>query len=125
LLARYYTNLARGEAELLRDPVADLTRAFVEELNRLVDTTVVPGTRPAKQRRVILFFDTFEQLSDVTVPWLLEYFLQANISSNVVLVVAGRTPIEHTTSDPKRWLPYYDSQIIYSMSLNSFTQDET
>jgi tetratricopeptide (TPR) repeat protein len=42
-----------------------------------------------------------------------------------VLVVAGRTPIEHTTSDPKRWLPYYDSQIIYSMSLNSFTQDET
>ena len=125
LLARYYTNLARGDAERLLDPVADLTRAFVEELNRFVDTTMVPGSRQAKRRRVILFFDTFEQLADVAAPWLLEYFLQANISSNVVLVVAGRTPIEHSTTNPKRWLPYFDSETIYSISLNSFTQDET
>jgi tetratricopeptide (TPR) repeat protein len=124
-LARYYTNLAHGNAESLLDPVADLTGAFVKELNHLVETSKVPGSRPANRRRVILFFDTFEQLADVAVPWLLDYFLQANISNYVVLVIAGRTPIEHTASDPKRWLPYYDSETIYSISLNSFTQDET
>ena len=125
LLARYYTNLARGKAEHLLEPVADLTRAFVEELNRLVNTTVVLGSRQTKRRRVILFFDTFEQLAGVAAPWLLEYFLQTNISSNIVLVIAGRTPIEHSTSDPKHWLAYFDSETIYSISLNSFTQDET
>jgi len=125
LLAKYYTNLARGDAERLLDPVAELTRVFVEELNRFVDTTKVLDSRQTKQRRVILFFDTFEQLADEAAPWLLDYFLQANISSHVVLVVASRTPIEHSTSDPKRWLPYIDSETIYSISLNSFTQDET
>jgi tetratricopeptide (TPR) repeat protein len=124
-LARYYTNLASGDAESLLDPVADLTRSFVEDLNRMVNIPMVTGSRQAKRRRVILFFDTFEQLADVAVPWLLDYFLLANISRNIVLVVAGRTPLKHATSDPKRWLPYYESQIIFSMSLNCFTQDET
>lgn len=124
-LARYYSNLARGDAERLLDPIADLTRAFVQELNRLVGISKVPGSRPTKRRRVILFFDTFEQLAEVAGSWLLEYFLQADINSNIVLIIAGRTPLGHATSSPKRWLPYYDSQIIYSISLNSFTQDET
>jgi hypothetical protein len=125
LLARHYTNLARGDAERLIDPVLDLTRAFVEELNRFVEMAAVPGSRQVKQRRIVLFFDTFEHLANVATPWLLDYFLQANISNNVVLVVAGRTPIEHSATDPKRWLPYFDNETIYSMYLNCFTQDET
>ena len=59
-------------------------------------------------------------------PWLLDYFLEADVSSNVVLVIAGRAPLEYSTpDDPKRWLPYRDDNTIYSISLESFTQEET
>ncbi len=43
-----------------------------------------------------------------------------------MLVVAGRDPLERSTPDgPKPWLPYLDDGIIYSISLDSFTEDET
>ena len=104
-----------------------LTGAFVDELNHLTDTQISVSSLPIKRhRRVLLFFDTFEQLAAVAAPWLLDYFLQAKISNNVVLVVAGRDSIERSTPDgPKRWLPYLDDQVIYSISLDSFTEDET
>jgi len=41
-------------------------------------------------------------------------------------VIAGRDPIERSIpEDMKRWMSYYDNDIIYSISLNSFTKDET
>jgi tetratricopeptide (TPR) repeat protein len=127
LLKKYHAMRLHGEKERLEDPVNDLTEAFVEELNRLTDTQISVGSQPTKRhQRVILFFDTFEQLAAVGAPWLLDYFLQAKISNNVVLVVAGRDPIERSTPDgPKRWLPYLDDLIIYFISLDSFTEDET
>jgi hypothetical protein len=74
----------------------------------------------------LLFFDTFERLTAEATPWLLDYFLEADISANVVLVVAGRDPIERSTPvDPKSWLPYLDDNTIYQIYLNSFTEDET
>jgi tetratricopeptide (TPR) repeat protein len=117
----------RNDEELFENPVNVLTRAFVDELNRITNTQVLLSSQPTKRhQRVILFFDTFEQLAAVGAPWLLDYFLQAKISNNVVLVVAGRDPIERSTSDgPKRWLPYLDEQIMYSISLDSFNEDET
>jgi tetratricopeptide (TPR) repeat protein len=126
LLDRRYNVQRHKDVELLEDPVNALTRAFVDELNQLAETHVLLGSQRAKKRRVLLFFDTFEQLAAVATPWLLDYFLQANISDNVVLVVAGRDPIERSTpAEPKRWLPYLDDQIIYSISLDSFTEIET
>jgi tetratricopeptide (TPR) repeat protein len=124
---KYHAIQIRRDKERLENPIDDLTRDFVEELNQLTDTEVMMSSLQVKRhRRVILFFDTFEQLASVAVPWLLDYFLQATISNHVVLVTAGRDTIEHSTSDgPKPWLPYLDNHVIYSISLDSFTEDET
>jgi hypothetical protein len=127
LLEKYHTLHLHRDKARLEEPVDDLTRAFIDELNRLTNPQVPLSALPAKRhRRVILFFDTFEQLAAVATPWLLDYFLQANISNHVVLVVAGRDPIEHSApAEPKRWLPYLDDGVIYSISLDSFTENET
>jgi tetratricopeptide (TPR) repeat protein len=127
LLKEYQASQVQQDTELLETPVDDLTRAFVTELNRLADAKVpLSSTWEKRQRRIVLFFDTFEQLAAEAAPWFLDHFLDTQVSSNVVLVVAGRDPIEHTSpDDPKRWLPYCDDGTIYWMSLNSFTEDET
>ena len=127
LIDRYQAGQLHKDTEHLHDPLHDLTKTFIAELNRVADTQVVLSTRWLKrERRVLLCFDTFEQMAPEAVPWLLDYFLDAHISSNVVLVIAGRDRIDHSTADgPKRWLMYYDSNTIYSLSLNGFTEDET
>jgi tetratricopeptide (TPR) repeat protein len=114
------------DSELLEDPISDLTKVFVEELNRLTDKQVTHSmNRTKSEQRVILFFDTFEQLANEVAPWLLDHFLQANVSTNIVLVIAGRDSIERSTpNDPKRWLRYQDD-VLYLMNLDSFTEDET
>ncbi len=124
---QHRTNQLLKGAERLEDPVGDLTRAFVEELNHLTNTQVALSFNRGKRlRRVILFFDTFELSGIEAAPWLLDHFLQTEISNQVVLVIAGRDPIERSTPyDPKRWLPYHDDNTIYSISLDSFTEEET
>jgi tetratricopeptide (TPR) repeat protein len=87
---------------------------------------VLVGSRRFKDRKVFLFFDTFEQLAAEAVPWLLYYFLPANINGNIVLVIAGRDPVERSIpDDTKRWLPHIDNESINWIPLNSFTEDET
>ena len=115
------------ETKQLEDPILDLTKSFVKELNHLADTPVTLTFNQLKRRRrVILCFDTFEQLAIEAASWLLDYFLETDISMNVVLVITGRDPIERSTpDDPKRWLPYYEKHVLYSLSLNSFSQEET
>jgi len=112
---------------LLEDPIVDLTKVFVEGLNNLTDTQItLSSNRTKRLQRVILFFDTFEQLTDEVAPWLLNHFLQSNISTNVIIVVAGRDSIEQSTpADLKRWLPLRDNDVIYFINLDSFTEDET
>jgi len=126
LLDRRYKVQRHKDAELLEDPVHALTRTFVDELNQLVDTRVLPGSGKVRNRRVILVFDTFEQLATEAAPWLLNYFLPADINASIVLMIAGRDPIERSISyDTKRWLPYIDNKTIYWIPLNTFTEDET
>ncbi len=126
LLDRRYNVQRHKDAVLLEDPVNALTRAFVDELNQLAETQVLVGSRRFKKRRLILFFDTFEQLAAEATPWLLDYFLAADINSNIAVVIAGRDPIERSIpDDTKRWLPYIDNADIYWIPLNSFTEDET
>src|SRR6266567_3493855 len=122
----HYHDLLKN-AEQLEDPISNLTRAFIRELNRLTEThTPFLSNREKRQQRVILFFDTFEQLTHEAVPWLLNYFLPSNISNNVVLVIAGRDSLDRSVpNNPKRWLPYFDDNTIHSLSLDSFTEEET
>jgi tetratricopeptide (TPR) repeat protein len=114
------------DAERLENPINDLTKAFVEELNRLAGTQITLSfNRVKRQHRLILFFDTFELLGKEAAPWLLDHFLLAEISNQVVLVIAGRDPIERSISDdPKRWLTYYDNNVIKPIILDSFTEEE-
>ncbi|MDQ2887563.1 MAG: tetratricopeptide repeat protein [Chloroflexota bacterium] len=100
-----------GEARTLHDPLDDLTRAFVDDLNWL---TTASSYRA--ERRVILFFDMCTPSAAETVTQLLHAMLRLPISNQVVLVVAGREPIA-------RSLP--GGQPVYSMPLASFTEDET
>src|SRR5579884_2090099 len=106
-----------GETQDRSELLDDLTQAFIEDLNWLTATQVLlPSQRATRGLRVILFFDGVEPSAAETVNWLRNQFLHANISHNVVLVVAGRDPLE-------RSLP--QAQMIYSMPLAPFTEDET
>ncbi len=95
----------------------DLIRVFVEDLNWLTATQVPSqGKRTKRGLRVILFFDGFEPSATEAAARLLGPLLQATLSKNVVLVVAGRDPIERFISN---------EQILYSMPLEHFTRHET
>jgi hypothetical protein len=115
------------DAARLEDPITDLTGAFVRDLNPLADTLVTPsGAWNKRARRILLFFDTFEQLAPDIAPWLLDHFLELEVSSNIVLVIAGCDSIGSSLpDDPKRWLPLLDSGTIHLLSLNVFTEEET
>src|SRR6266516_323596 len=126
LLSERQASTLHKDAKPLDYPIEDLTKAFITELNQLADTAILLDSRKIKRRRVILFFDTFEKLAVEIVPWLLNHFLTAEIKNDIVLVVAGRHPIQHSTPNyAKHWLPYLESGVIYSFILNSFTQEET
>lgn len=105
-----YTSHLIGEAGLLHDPLDDLIRAFVDDLNWLTTTS-----SHRAGRRVILFFDTGSSSAAETITWLLHAMLRLPISNQVVLVVAGREPIDHSPNE----------QSVYSMPLAPFTEDET
>ena len=127
LIERYQAGQLQKDREHLHDPLEHVTKTFIAELNRIADTQVMLSAKwLRRERRVLVCFDTFEQTAPEAVPWLLDYFLDAHISSNIVLVLAGRDRIDHATADgPKRWLTYYDSHTIFPLSLNGFTEDET
>jgi len=112
--------------KLMEDPIGNLTDAFVKELNNLANTQITLSSQGVKrQRRVLLFFDTFEQLAAEIVPWLLNYFLEAKLSSNIVLVMVGREPIDRFTPDELKWSWSKYQDTIHYIPLNSFTKDET
>ena len=115
-MRKYEDHHRLREASQLDDPMNDLTQTFVAGLNRLARDGY----------RILLFFDTFGQLAPTISPWLLDTFLEANIDTNVVLVIAGRAPIEVSTPDGyKRWQKYHDNHNLYSISLKDFTEEET
>jgi tetratricopeptide (TPR) repeat protein len=126
LLKGYHASQTQRSAEFLEHSIDELTTAFVIELNHLADANVtLSATGQKRQRCIVLFLDTFEKTATEVVPWLLHHFLTAQVSGNVVLVVAGRDSIEHATHDPKPWLPYRESGVIFWMPLHSFTEEET
>jgi tetratricopeptide (TPR) repeat protein len=107
----------------LENPLQDLTDGFLTELNKLAERQG-SGNRP--MRRILLCFDTFEQLTTEVAPWLLDYFLEEVINENIVLVVSGRYALSRSTpNDPKRWLEYIDGNILHEIELKTFSEKET
>lgn len=108
-------------------PLESLTQVFVTELNHLAEGkgTSFPG-RAKREQKILLFFDTFEQVADEVVPWLLHCVLEQEIHPTIVLVIAGRDPLERSTAaSPKQWLPYYEMQTMYELPVDPFTYEET
>ena len=115
------------DAARLENPIGDLTKAFVQDLNLVADSQAgVGGMWIKPPHRIVLFLDTFEQLAVDIVPWLLDHFLELTLSSNVVLVIIGRDSVATSLPEErKRWSPWLDNDTIYVMSLNAFTTEET
>lgn len=65
----------------------NLANSFVLGVNRIIETS----------GHVVIFLDTFEMIQSFQ-DWLLNFFLEAEISANLRLVVAGRVPL-----DSSRW----------------------
>lgn len=89
------------------DALTWLTHAFIEDLNWLT---------AAQELRVILFFDGIEPSCVEIVNWLRDHLLAANMSKNVVLVVAGHDSMTQALADQR---------VLYSMPLARFNEDET
>ncbi len=105
-----------------------MTQVFISELNHLAATKVtLPSTNHAKrERRILLFFDTLEQVAEEVVPWLLAVVLRMEINANIVFILAGRDSLERSTAaGPKLWLPYYENQTLHALLVQPFTQEET
>ncbi len=111
------------DAEKKRNAIPDLTRAFVDALNRLAATQ---GKQTKRNRRIVLFFDAFEKQASMLVPWLLNYLLPLSISNNVVLVVATPLPLDQYGIDnPFSWVSYVAEQTLHFMPLRVFNESET
>lgn len=111
------------DAEKKRNSIPDLTRAFVDALNRLAATQ---GKQAKRNRRIVLFFDAFEKQASMLVPWLLNYLLPLSISDNVVLVVAAPLPLDQYGIDnPFSWAAYVAENTLHFMPLRVFNESET
>ncbi len=76
LLDLHQTSKGSRAAVKLNSPLETLTQVFMAELNHLATTkATLPTTGIKRERRLLLFFDTFEQLANEVVPWLLSSVL--------------------------------------------------
>jgi tetratricopeptide (TPR) repeat protein len=126
LLDRSQTQSQRSVVPF-NSPLDTLTRVFVTELNRQAEGKGAwRRGQPKHGRKVLLFFDTFEQVADEIVPWLLHSVLELEIHSGIVFVIAGRDPLERsTTVGPKPWLLHYEMHTMHALPLHPFTREET
>ncbi len=94
------------EADLMYDQIADLTRAFVDDLDRLAENAPFPfGPFARRKRQIILFFDAFDHIAADMMHWLLDHFLKTIIDENktaarehIVLVIASHKFIQRLTN---------------------------
>ncbi len=98
----------KDEVQLMLDPVAELSPLFVADLNQL-----------AKNRQVVLMFDTFEDTDSMLLPWLLKLFegRYGEFSEYISFVFAGRSFEAHD------WLLV--QSVLEHINLEPFTAEET
>lgn len=127
LLDRYALVKEKSNVATSNSPLDSLTRIFFTELNQLATgKSTLFSSRTKRERKILLFFDTFEQVAEEVVPWLFYAILDLDIHSNIVFILAGRYPLERSTAaSPKLWLPYYENHTLHALSLSPFTQEET
>ena len=102
-----YRHLPRANADLYLHGDRVLTDKLVDGLNRL--------TAQSGGRHVILF-DTFEQSSQAQDDWLRDIFLDSDLSSDVLIVIAGRDPLDG------RWDEWHS--VLLSRQVRRFTEQE-
>ncbi len=109
------------------DSIHRLTQAFTTELwhHAATPAMLLEPRRMKRRKRILLCIDTFEQISDQILPWLLD-LLEMNIQDNVVFVIAGRLPLNRlVTRDLTRWQEHISSDTLRTINLNSFDREET
>ena len=102
-----YRHLPRANADLYLHGERILTEKLILGLNQLTE---------ANGSKLIIIFDTYEQSSQAQDDWLRDTMLDSNLSSNVLVVIAGRDPL------PGRWHEWRN--ILLSRQLQRFTEEE-
>ena len=96
---------------------AELIEAFVEDLDWQTNSFMSPQTMRAKRPyRVILFCDAEGPMAAAAMSRLLPHLLKESKSTNVVVVVAGQAPIDHSA---------FSEYVFHTMPLARFTEEET
>jgi tetratricopeptide (TPR) repeat protein len=101
-----YQHLPQSNAELYLHADRVLTSRFIEGLNALVH----------KAGKAVILFDTYELGSQSQDAWLRDIFLDSDLSSNVLLVIAGR---DRLTDMWREWF-----SVLLVMELCPFTAAE-
>jgi tetratricopeptide (TPR) repeat protein len=102
-----YHHLPRANADLYLHSDRVLTEKLILGLNRLAEAN---GTR------LVIMFDTYEQSSQAQDDWLRDTLLDSDLSSKVLIVLAGRDPL------PGRWHEW--RSVLLSRQLQRFTEPE-
>ena len=101
-----YQHLPQSNADLYLHADRVLTAHFVEGLNALVE----------KAGKVVIWFDTYELGSQAQDTWLREIFLDSDLSSDVLIVIAGRDKLGGM------WREWHS--VLLSLELTPFTDAE-
>jgi hypothetical protein len=102
-----YRHMPRANADLYLHGDRILTENLIIGLNRLFESN---GSK------LVIMFDTYEQSSRAQDDWLRDTFLDSDLSSDVLIVVAGRDPL------PGRWHEWRN--VLLSRQLQRFTEAE-
>jgi len=102
-----YRHLPRANADLYLHGDRILTDKLILGLNRLIESN---GSR------LVIMLDTYEQSSRAQDDWLRDTLLDSDLSSDVLIVIAGRDPL------PGRWHEWRN--VLLSRQLLRFTEAE-
>ena len=96
---------SKEDLEFLENPLLNLTRSFVIDLNRI-----------CKTKRVVLFWDTYEYLAPFSDEWLCRTFLSEELSGQIMFVFGGRDTFS------SYWLDF--QPLARQIPLEVFTDEE-
>jgi tetratricopeptide (TPR) repeat protein len=106
-----YRHLPRANADLYLNGDRLLTEKLVTGLNR---RAAEGGAE--KRQRLVLMLDTYEQASEAQDAWLRDVLLDGELSSDALIVIAGRDPLGG------RWHEW--RSVLLSRELHPFSEEE-
>lgn len=102
-----YRHLPRANADLYLHGDRVLTEQLITGLNRLAEQA---------NTKLVLMFDTYEQSSQAQDDWLRDTLIDSELTSQVMVVIAGRDPLAG------RWHEW--RSILLTRQLHRFTEEE-